>query len=464
MLAAASSSDDDHDPAISQTRTDLAALKTLNDNVQMAIATSLVSREQYADAIEPLETYLATPRKDIGGEKARTALAICLAQNHRAEEAVHVFNELQEVYPDSKAIASTTFRVAEAAYAAADYASAAKLYSQLADDSNPNEMIAKGLSGLGWCHYQAGENEAAEAAFGRFLDRFPTDPRAPDVALARGQTLEHCGKSEAALAVVRQALKHYPKAKQLPELMLATARLCDRLGHDDEAVILYERIVREFPKNTDNDAVLYGLAWSQHDLGHGDDAEKTFRRIYQTYPNSRFWADASYRLAERASERGERDAADALLTPLIDGECPAPGPRTCAVLAGANVDRPRKMEPGRAVVDEINPRLPRRNAPLTGRFLVVGSRLPPRRFPARPTALRRLGRATDRPLRRLDGDHPVAARRHRTAKTVDPSAGRGRIDRPRLSAIRSSISPAADYVIRPRLAASVQIWKERRTA
>ena len=324
MLAAASSSDDDHDPAISQTRTDLAALKTLNDNVQMAIATSLVSREQYADAIKPLETYLATPRKDVGGEKARTALAICLAQNHRAEEAVRVLNELKEVYPDSKAIASTTFRVAEAAYAAADYASAAKLYSQLADDSNPNEMIAKGLSGLGWCHYQAGDNEAAEAAFGRFLDRFPTDPRAPDVALARGQTLERCGKSEAALAVVRQALKRYPKAKQLPELMLATARLCDRLGHDDEAVILYERIVREFPKNTDNDAVLYGLAWSQHDLGHGDDAEKTFRRIYQTYPNSRFWADASYRLAERASERGERDAADALLTPLIDGECPAP--------------------------------------------------------------------------------------------------------------------------------------------
>ncbi len=290
----------------------------------MAIATSLVSREQYADAIKPLETFLATPRKDVGGEKARTALAICLAQSHRADEAVRVLNELKEIYPDSKALASTTFRVAEAAYATDDYASAAKLYAQLADDSNPNEMIAKGLSGLGWCHYQTGDNEAAEAAFGRFLDRFPTDPRAPDVALARGQTLERCGKSEAALAVVRQALKRYPKAKQLPELMLATARLCDRLGHDDEAVILYERIVREFPKNADNDAVLYGLAWSQHDLGRGDDAEKTFRRIYQTYPNSRFWADASYRLAERASERGERDAADALLTPLIDGECPAP--------------------------------------------------------------------------------------------------------------------------------------------
>ena len=357
-LAATSASDDAGDAAITQMRTDLAALKSLNDNVQMAIATSLVSREQYADAIKPLETFLATPRKDVGGEKARTALAICLAQSHRADEAVRVLNELKEIYPDSKALASTTFRVAEAAYAADDYASAAKLFAQLADDSNPNEMIAKGLSGLGWCHYQTGDNEAAEAAFGRFLDRFPTDPRAPDVALARGQTLERCGKSEAALAVVRQALKRYPKAKQLPELMLATARLCDRLGHDDEAVILYERIVREFPKNADNDAVLYGLAWSQHDLGRGDDAEKTFRRIYQSYPNSRYWADASYRLAERASERGERDAADALLTAAHRRRMPRPGPRTCVVLASANVDRRRKVEPGRAVVDEINRRLP----------------------------------------------------------------------------------------------------------
>ncbi len=322
-LAVAAGGEDANDPSLAQMRSDLALLKTLNDNVQLAIATSFVAREQYADAIKPLEIYLSTPRKDVSGQKARTALAICLAENHRAADAVGVLKELKEIYPDDKTIAATTFRVAEAAYAAADYAAAAKLYTQLTDESNSGEMIAKGLAGLGWCHYQAGDNDDAEAAFGRFLDRYPTDSRAPDVALARGQTLERLGKDEAALAVVRQALRRYPKAKQLPELMLATARLCDRLGHDEEAVLLYERIVREFPKNANTDAVLYGLAWSQHDLGHGDDAEKTFRRIYQNFPNSRFWADASYRLAERASERGERDAAESLLTPLIDGDCPA---------------------------------------------------------------------------------------------------------------------------------------------
>jgi TolA-binding protein len=323
-LTEASNSDDSSDPTLAQVRADLGALKSLNDNVQLAVATSFVSREQYADAIKPLEIYLATPRKDVGGEKARTALVICLAQSHRADEAVRVLKELKDVYPDSRTIAATTFRVAEAAYAAADYTSAAKLYAELTDESNSNEMIAKGLAGLGWCHYKSGDNDAAETVFGRFLDRYPIDSRAPDVALARGQTLERLGKDEAALAVVRQALKRYPKAKQLPELMLATARLCDRLGHDEDAVLLYERIVREFPKNANIDAVLYGLAWSQHDLGHGDDAEKTFRRIYQLYPNSRFWDDASYRLAERASERGEHDAAEALLSPLIDGDCPAP--------------------------------------------------------------------------------------------------------------------------------------------
>ncbi|HEY2883437.1 MAG TPA: tetratricopeptide repeat protein, partial [Pirellulales bacterium] len=302
---------------------DLAALHSLNDNVQLAIATSLVAREQYAEAIKPLEAYLATPHKDVGGQRARSALAICLANSRRSDEAVQIWNELKEINPESNLIVSTAAHVAEAAYAGGQYNAAAEVYSQLADENNPSEMVAKGLAGLGWCHYQAGENDAAEAAFGRFLDRFPTDPRAPDVALARGQSLERLGKDEAALAIVQQALKRYPKATQLPQLMLATARLCDRLGQDEEAVLLYERVVREFPKSAEIDAVLYGMAWSLNDLGRGDDAEKAFRRICQNYPNSRYWADSSYRLAERASQRGERDAVSALLTPLIDGECPA---------------------------------------------------------------------------------------------------------------------------------------------
>jgi TolA-binding protein len=214
--------------------------------------------------------------------------------------------------------------VAQAAYAAKLYKVAGPLFSELATDGNPPQLVAKGLSGAGWCHLQTGENQAANDAFAKFLESFPNDPRAPEAALARCQVLEREGLDDSAAQAYRQAIKKYAQSKQLPEMLLAAAKLFDRLQRPDDAAPLYQRLVADFPNSSDADAALYSWGWSLRDLGRGADADKVFQLLYENYPKSRFWADSTYRLAERASQQSNPEAADALLNQLVSTDCPAP--------------------------------------------------------------------------------------------------------------------------------------------
>ena len=130
------------------------------------------------------------------------------------------------------------------------------------------------------------------------------------------------GRDSAAANVYRQALAHYRDAPQVPALLAAAAHLHDRLGEDEEAIAMYQRLVREYPNNQEVDAALYGWAWALRDMGRGNESDKIFRQIYREHRDSRFWADATYRLAERASQHGNRAAAGELLRPLVNGDCP----------------------------------------------------------------------------------------------------------------------------------------------
>lgn len=302
---------------------DLVALKTLNDNVQLARATSLLTHERYAEAIIPLQIYLTTPRKDVGAEKARSALAISLAITGRVAEAQQILTDLKTNHPGSKLIANTTDRVAQAAYSAGQYKSAAPLFTELAAESSSPEQAAKGLSGAAWCYFRSGDDEAALDAFNKFLDRFPNDSHAAEAAVARCQILEKQGHDDAAAKAYRLAIKRYAASKQLPDMLLAAAKLYDRMQRPEDSAPLYQKLVADYPNFADADTALYSWGWALRDLGRGADADKVFQLLYDNYPKSKFWADATYRIAERASQQSEPEKADALLKQLVSSDCPA---------------------------------------------------------------------------------------------------------------------------------------------
>ena len=106
----------------------LAALQTVVDkakgplksDAQLNSGTLLMALKRHAEAVAPLEAFLAgKPTGDVEA-KALAALAICHARAKQIDKAKQRYAELMEKYPRHALIAPTTERLAEAAFDAND--------------------------------------------------------------------------------------------------------------------------------------------------------------------------------------------------------------------------------------------------------------------------------------------------------------------------------------------------------
>ena len=310
-----------------------SATGRLKEDSQLVHGSLLVAMQRYADAVEPLEAFLAAKPTGDAAVKGRGALAICYARTDRLERAKQIYAELLEKHPEHRLIVPLTEPLAEAAYQAKDTQWSAELFKRLKAHSGSNEENQlKGLSGLGWSQFEAGELAKAAATFEELLNKDPPANMAAEAALVRGRALEQLGQSDPALAMFELVIGKYPQTEPHVEALLAAARLRDRLEQNDRAAALYERLTKDHPKFGRLDAVLYDWAWTLHDLGRADESDKLFERLRNEHPNSRYWADATYRLAWRAFQAKDRDRAGKLAAELLaaapsggDVPCPTDG-------------------------------------------------------------------------------------------------------------------------------------------
>ena len=197
--------------------------------------------------------------------------------------------------------------LAEAAYDANDAAWSAELSGRLAAAGNSAEYELKGKLGLGWSQFKAGKLPEAAATFDEVLKKNPPEAIAAEAALVRGRILEQLGQNEPALAMYDLVIDKYPGSKQHVDALLAAARLRDKLKQDQQAAALYQRLANEYPQFPKLDAVLYQWAWALQELDKPEDASRLFERLHKEYPQSRFWADATCRLAQRALDAKDYD-------------------------------------------------------------------------------------------------------------------------------------------------------------
>ncbi len=103
--------------------------------------------------------------------------------------------------------------------------------------------------------------------------------------------------------------------------MLAAARVCDDLERDHEAETTLRALIETYPDCAQMDAVLYQLAWVLVDLERGSEADQLFDRVRTEFTASRFWADATYRLAVRAAQAKQNERAEQIARQLVDTGC-----------------------------------------------------------------------------------------------------------------------------------------------
>lgn len=290
---------------------DLAAM------IHAARGAALIGLERFADALEPLNAYVAA--KPQGGEaaKCRAQAIVALVRLDRIEEADESYRAYRKAHAKDAGFAATTLLVAEAAYARGRYVWAAELFALLTADSLPAEFIERGFSGLAWCQLRNGQTAQAETTFAKLAEQFPRSDRSAEALFARATLLEERQQFTAALQGYVAITEQKPVPREAAEALYRAALLHLRLDQREPAADKFERLARDFPQFAQLDAVLYQAAWLAHDLGQAEKADALFARLTADFRDSRYWADATYRLAERAARGTDAQRADKLIDELL---------------------------------------------------------------------------------------------------------------------------------------------------
>jgi TolA-binding protein len=322
-------------------------------NAQFLLGQAYVEAGRNAEAVTLLDRYLAgNPQGDVA-EFALAHLAVAQFGAGREQDAWKTLARLAAQFPQSKALPPARLRIAEAALATHHAEQAANQFRLVAGSNSkkgeppsgsPNRsgttidcsLRVRALAGLGRALGQLGKPAEAAAAFAEALELAPTDPTAPELALARGRTLEAGQKSDAALEAYALTAERFAKSDQGPRAALARARLLVKLGRHTDAAGAFERLLADSHTRESLarsvapvDALLAEWGWSLIDAAKPAEADRVFSRLLQEYPESPYSADARFNLAESANQARNYPEVIRLLTPLVSKKPvePSPGSR-----------------------------------------------------------------------------------------------------------------------------------------
>ncbi len=246
------------------------------------------------------------------------------------EAARRALDDFRSKYPDDKLNDHVVAYLDEIELSTAESLMAGKRFSDAEEKldafvkSRPTAKSAdRAMGQLAVCQLQLGENDKAAETFARLLNRFPESPAAAEAAWSRGQVLERLKKFDAALASYQVIIDKHVDSPRFDEALLAAARVHAGLQQSSQAIELYERLLHERSKSPQVDAARYGLAWAWRDSGKRSESDEQFQALHDDFRQSRFWNDATFRIAESAFEQKQYDRADKLLDELLGAKPPA---------------------------------------------------------------------------------------------------------------------------------------------
>jgi TolA-binding protein len=309
-------------------------------SAQFLLGQSHVEAGRFAEAVAPLEKYLAkNPQGDVA-EFALADLAVAQLGAGRMDDSWKTLANLAARFPQSKALPPARLRLAEAALAAHQASRAAEQFRILAgtsadggmephDPAAPSSkpadraLKARALAGLGRALRELGKPAEASSALGAALELAPDDASAAGLALARAKALEAGEKPDQALEAYALTSERFAKTIQSPLAALARARLLVKLGRHTDGAAAFERLVSDSratemlsSAGVPVDALLAEWGWSLVDAAKPAEADRVFARLLKDYAESPHAADARFNLAESANQARNFPEVIRLLTAL----------------------------------------------------------------------------------------------------------------------------------------------------
>lgn len=294
--------------------------RELQQGLCVARGAALIGLARYTDAIDPLEQYLQLSPDGDDAPTCRAQLALALAHTGKFAAARSVYDRLGEKSRNNPIFFAATLHLAEVAFTAGEREMATDWFQALTKDDVPDEYREQGLAGLAWTQAGSQDPQSSIATFERLLADRPDSPLASEAALGVAKAHEQLQHFPEALTAYDRVLTRYRDSKQFASSLFGAARVQEKLGQPEQAVQLLERLIKEQPAYPRIDAALYELGWLLFELGRIDESNATFERLANEHPDSEFWADATYRLAERAARTQQNERARELVERLVQSK------------------------------------------------------------------------------------------------------------------------------------------------
>lgn len=292
----------------------------LRRGMLVARANGLIGLERYEEAIVPLADYLDGDPAGEDAASCRVDLALAMARLQRWDEASRVLDDHRRLHPDDDP-SEMIVQLADIALAKGQRAWAERLYDRLAGEDRWPEISARGLFGLAWTLWDAGQWEDSAEAFQHVIDTHPESDRAAEAAVMRGRSFEKLENFTEALKSYQWVGQHYEDSQHAGDALLGTARVHSKLHQFSEAEKELSRLIADRPESPLLDKALYQRAWVLIDVNRDDEAKEDFAEIYRHHPKSAYWCDATYRLAELLAKGKKLAESAEVLQRLEEGEC-----------------------------------------------------------------------------------------------------------------------------------------------
>lgn len=286
--------------------------------ISLARGTSLFGQKKFAPAVEHYHAYLRNSSESDDSTRAGCELALCFAELKQWDDALDTFAIMQK-FESEKLVTETTQYLAEKAYDANEKDVAEKFYSFLVASSNPQAVIARGLSGLAWVHMESTETAQAYTVFKRLTEEYPDSKFSRNAAMSRAKFLDEAGFESDASDMYALVIDRFGSSAEAGVSRLRQAALLQAMGgraNLGQARDLLKEQLQQSDAGSD-DETLYQLGWVLMDLGQTDDGMDRFNRLVQQYPDSKYWSDAAFRIASKNIRDGDIEAATAMADAIL---------------------------------------------------------------------------------------------------------------------------------------------------
>ena len=289
---------------------------SLLQSTLVARTDALIGLEDYDAALRSLDDYLTAHPRGTGAEHCLANRVLVLIRLNRIEDASAAYDRLATEFPVHQSRWSIARELADAAYEAGNRDIASRLFASLTENGQIAIDTQNGLSGLAWCYFEEGKYKKAVDAFRRLRTEFPDNVERLDATLAQAKAHEHLGELDEAISLYELVTTDQPASEHAAKALLAAAGIEQDRGRHAAALEILDTFTNQFSEHDQFDAGLYLKAWALHDSGMPEEAAKEFERLHDDYRDSRFWSDATYRLADSAYKQGDVDRAQQLLEAL----------------------------------------------------------------------------------------------------------------------------------------------------